>query len=193
MRLCGLVAQRAGTQVLLPSTAIGGYCASHPVNCCALSSHHFRARAACGCSGTCHLPDPYSLCDAAWPGRAPTRFTCSPSSDCSSCQVAPCKLTLSRPRIWAITSAWHPALLALTGVAWTCTSWVSRRVRWIPPGLPLLQPSTAHGCHALPQSLLPSHLGPPTSPCWLSSQPRWAVTPGGPLSPTSGGRRMVIP
>lgn len=102
-----------------------------------------QTRATCGCNGICHLPCRLSLCVAARPCRLPMGLPCSPSPGCSSCQAAPCKSTPFRSRIRAITSAWHPALPAPTGKAWTSMCWVSRRARRIPPGLTPLQPTAA--------------------------------------------------
>lgn len=88
-----------------------------------------------GCNVTCHLPSCVSPCVAARPCRTPTGLPRSPSPGCSSCQMALCKLTPFRSGIRAITSAWHLAPPALTGEAWTSTSWVSGRATRIPPGL----------------------------------------------------------
>lgn len=212
-RLCSLVAPRAGAQVVLLSAPVGAqhacsrdsavpWCRAVPCpHACSGDMPHLAA----GCSPPSRLRVPMYCC----PCRALAGLTCSPSPGCSSCPMAPCKSTLFGCRIPATTSAWPPALLALTGEAWTSVSWVSRKVSWIPPVPPLPPPiagqlslvqrcTAAHPLRAAPSSsfaflqfLLPSLLAPPASPCWPSSRLHLPVMYRAPLHPGSGGRRTA--
>lgn len=200
MRLCELVAPRAGSQTVPPSASIGILvCLEQrqhrsPAKGCALSPRQL-SRPVPHLTAMSHATFPAVCLCALQHGRAepPWGFPCSPSPGCGSCQAAPCRSTPFRSRIRAITSVWHPALAAPTGEAWTSVSWVSRTTKLDPSWA---HPAPARCCcplltAALPQSLPASPPGPPTSPCWLSSRLRWAVMPGDPPNPTSGGRRTA--
>lgn len=143
MRLCELVAPRAGSQPVPPSTSIGILACLEqrrhrsPAKGCALSPRQL-SRPAPHLTAMSHATFPAVSPRALQRGRAepPWGSLALPSPGCSSCQAAPCRSTPFRSRIRAITSAWHPALAAPTGEAWTSMSWVSRRTK--------LDPSWAH-------------------------------------------------
>lgn len=80
MRLCRLVAPRAGSRIVPPPTSIGNLaCLEQRQHCppcdelCSVPMPVQRTRATSGCNATCHLPSRVSLCVAARPCRPPHR------------------------------------------------------------------------------------------------------------------------
>lgn len=190
--------QLGGTQLSrspcqrVPSTSAAGSAPSPGAGLCPVP---MPAQGTCQIwlQGARHPPGCVSPCvpGRAQPSGAHLLFL-PPSPGCSCCPMAPCTLTLFGCRIPATTSAWPPALLALTGRAWISVSWVSRKVSRIPPA-PLLPPLIsgqlssvqrraaarclpAPGSSQLPVCLpaVPPAIAPgPPSLTLLAQQPAW--------------------